>query len=191
MNFNQETQKKIDQFAKEQSQHYLDAAEMTYMEKLRNKTDTAKKKIGAKMARFKGSSEQAVDAQNDLILYMSDYISDLMSSGMTEQDAFEKAKAELSASSESGFSADLHDRYRQYYENFDPSGYEAIGLFYAGFVTLGMVIGALIAFILSGGRQEFLSGGWIDTLIGAGVGILLGVGCGQISHAIIAKKIGK
>ena len=38
MSFNQETMRQIEQFAKEQSQHYLDAAEMTYMEKLRYKT---------------------------------------------------------------------------------------------------------------------------------------------------------
>ena len=188
MDFNQDTQQKIEQFAKEQSQRYLDAAEMTYMEKIRSKTDSAKRKIDAKMARFRVSSEQAEDARDDLILYMSDYMGDLMSSGLSEQEAFEKAKAELSASSESGNSADLHDRYRSYYEGMDPSGYEAVGLFYAGFSTLGLVLGAFIGFLVSGGRTEFLGGGWIDTLIGAVVGVLLGVAFAQIVHAVLARK---
>ena len=61
-------------------------------------------------------------------------------------------------------------------------------MFYAAFVTLGLVLGALIAFIISGGRLAFTDGGWIDTLIGAGVGLLLGVGCAQLSHAIIVSK---
>ena len=191
MSFSQDIEKEIDRFAKEQSLHYLDAAEMTYIEKLRQKADAAKRKAGSKMARFKSRSEQAVDAQNDMILYMSDFMSDLMSEGMTESEAFEKAKEELAVSSDSEFSTGLQDKYRQYYEGFDPAGYEAIGLFYAGFTTLGLVLGALTAYILSGGRQEFLSGGWIDTLIGAGVGVLIGAACGQISHAVIAKRKGR
>ena len=191
MNFSQDIKQQIDEFAKEQSQNYLDAAEMTYIEKIRFKTDAAKQKLDAKMARFKSRSEQAVDAQNDLILYMSDYMNDLMSNGLSEQEAFEKAKEELAVSGGSDFSADLQERYRKYYENLDIGGYEAIGLFYGGFVTLGLVLGALIGFILSGGRQEFSGGGWIDVLIGAVVGVLLGVACGQLSHAIIVKRMRK
>jgi len=186
MSISFETQQKINQFAKEQSQHYLDAAEMTYMEKLRRKTGATKRRIGAKLARFKGSSDQAVDVQNDLILYMSDYISDLMTNGFSEHDAYEKAMEEMVSSGDSDFQSVIQKRYCQYYENYDPAIFKVAGLFYGGFVTLGLVMGALVAYISSGGRAEFLSGGWIDVLIGAGAGVLLGAGFGQISHAIIA-----
>lgn len=37
MSFNHEIQQRINQFAEEQAQHYLEEAEMTYLEKLRKK----------------------------------------------------------------------------------------------------------------------------------------------------------
>jgi hypothetical protein len=153
MSFNSETQGKINQFAKEQSRHYLDAAQMTYMEKLRYKAGSAKRKAAAKLARFKNNSEQAVEAQNDMILYMSDYMSDLISKGMTEQDAFEKAKEELAASGDSDVRSDYAERLAQCIMNRDPAADEAIGLFYGGFVTAGLVVGALAGYIGGGGRD--------------------------------------
>lgn len=188
MSFSKETQQKINQFAKEQSQHYLDAAEMTYMEKLRKKTEQTKQKAGRKLARFKNRSDQALEAQDDMILYMSDYISDLMTNGMTEQEAFDKAKEQLAASGESELHNDIQERFREYYENRDLAADEAIGLFYAGFAIIGLVGGALVGYITSGGRQEFLSGGFIDTLIGTFVGLLIGTGLALISHAIITGR---
>jgi hypothetical protein len=185
MSFSHETQQKINQFAKEQAQHYLEEAEMTYLEKLRWKTGQTKRKIGRKLARFKGSSEQRREAQNDMILYMSDYMNDLMSRGLSEQEALEKAKEELSAPGDSDRHADLHERFRQYYENQDPAVYEAAGLLYGGFLFIGIVVGALIGYVTSGGRPEFLNGGWIDTLIGTGSGALLGIALGLISNAIV------
>ena len=188
MGFSGETQQKINQFAKEQAQYYLDDAEMTYIEKLRRKTGQTKQKIGRKLARFKRDSDRALEAQSDMILYMSDYMNDLMSKGLSERDAFEKARAELASSGDSDLRDCLNERFRQYYENRDPAEYEAAGLFYAGFTTIGIVAGALAGYILSGGRPEFLDGGWIDTLIGAGAGVLAGSGLGMVGHAV---KVGK
>ena len=185
MSFSHETQEKIKRFAKEQSRHYLNAAEMTYMEKLRKKAGQTKQKIGMKLSRFKGVSDSALEAQNDMILFMNDYMNDLMAKGMSEQQALEKAKEELAASGESDLNADLQERFQQHYENQNPAVYEAVGLFYGGFTSVGIIVGALIAYIVSGGRQAFLAGGWIDTLIGMGAGALLGIGLGEISHAII------
>ncbi len=186
MSFSNETKQKINQFAKEQAQHYLEEAEMTYLEKLQAKTNQTKHKIGRKLARFKGSSDQALEARNDMIVYMSDYMNDLVSKGLSEQEAFEKAKEELSASGDSDFHADFQEHIRQYYENRDPADYEAIGLFYGGFLFLGVAIGALIGFLASGGVPQFLQDGWIYTLIGTGVGAIIGIGLGEISHAIVA-----
>ena len=185
MSFSNETQEIIKQFAKVQSQYYLDAAEMTYIEKLRRKTGQTKRKIGAKLSRFKGSSNQAIEARNDMVLFMNDYMSDLMSKGFSEQQALEKAKEELSASGDSGLQNDLQERFQKYY---DTAAVEATGLLYGGFMSVGIVVGAITGYIISGGQQEFLNGGWIDTLVGTGAGALLGIGLGEIGHAIITMK---
>ena len=188
MDFSRETQEKINQFAKEQSRHYLNAAEMTHIEKLRRKAGQTKKSIGIKLSKFKGVSGQAVEAQNDMVLFMCDYIEDLMTTGLSEEQAFEKAKEALSSSEDSDLNTDLQERFRQYYENQNPADFEAVGLFYGGFLFVGSIAGALIGYIVSGGRQTFLHGGWIDTLIGIGAGALLGIGIGVIFHAIIAMR---
>src|SRR5690606_27396664 len=111
MSFSRETVEKINKFAKEQSQHYLEEAEMTYMEKLRRKSDQTKGKIMAKLAKFKSHSDTALEAQNDMILYMSDYMKDLIAEGLSEQEAFEHAKKELQFRSETEKSADLQERF--------------------------------------------------------------------------------
>jgi len=190
MNFSKETQRKIDLFAKEQSQLYLEESEMTYLEKLRRKAGQTKSKLDRKLARFRRSSEQAQEARNDMFLYMSDYMNDLISQGLSEEDAFEKASTELAASRQNDntdLHADFHERIRQYYLTKDPADYEAVGLFYAGFLFLGIVVGGLIGFGKGGALSGFTSQqGWIYTLIGVGVGIFAGMGLGLISNAIIA-----
>ena len=188
MSFSHETQEIINEFAKEQSGYYLDAAEMTYMEKLRKKAGQNKQKAGRKLSRFRQKSIHSIEAQNDLILFMSDYINDLISKGLTEQEALAKAREELAASGEAEPNIELRERYQQYFENQDPAIYQAVGLFSGGFLFVGLITGALIGYIISGGRQEFLSGGWIDTLIGTGAGALFGIGLGEISHAVITVR---
>lgn len=188
MSFSREVQEKMNQFAQEQSQHYLDEAEMTYMEKLRRKTGQAKNKLLKKLAKFKNRSETSLEAQNDMIIYMSDYMNDLIAGGLSEREALERAKADLAFRSETARSSDLQERFERYFENRDPVDYEAIGLFYAGFLFLGSAIGALVGFLGSGGRGNFLAGGWIDTLTGVVVGAVIGIGMGLISNAIITLK---
>lgn len=186
--FSHEMKEKIKQFAKEQAPYYLEEAEMTYMEKLRRKTGETKSKLMAKFAKFKSRSETAMEAENDMILYMSDYMKDLMEQGLSEQEAFERAKEELKFRSETTKSADLQERIVAHYHHMDIADYEAVGLFYGAFVFLGLSIGALVGFIGSGGWEMFLSGGWIRTLIGAIVGFLIGTGLGLLSNAIIVLK---
>ncbi|MDR1236777.1 MAG: hypothetical protein LBK28_00890 [Propionibacteriaceae bacterium] len=185
MKFSDDIQLKIVQFSKEQSQHYLEDAEMTYLEKLRRKGEQAKRKAGKKLMRFKGSSSQAVEAKNDMILYMSDYMGDLVSEGMSEESAFEKAKAELAASADSDQRADLQARLTQYYENRSPADYEIAGLLHGGFMIIGLAVGATIGYATCGGWQAFLNGGWINTLIGAGAGAIIGIGLALICNAVI------
>jgi len=181
-------EEKIGKFAKEQAQHYLDEAEMTYMEKLRRKSGQTKDKIRAKLEKFKSRSQTALDAQNDMILYMSDYMKDLMAEGLSEQEAFERAKEDLKFRSDSAMSANLQERFASYYESLSPADHEAVGLFYAGFLFLGVAAGGLAGFLGGGGREAFLAGGWIETLIGVVVGGAVGIGCGFFSNAVIALK---
>ncbi|MFH7817758.1 hypothetical protein [Neobacillus thermocopriae] len=188
MNFSNEMKERIKQFAKEQSQYYLEEAEMTYLEKLQHQIGQTKRKVTNKLSKLKTRSNVSIDVQNDLILYMSDYMNDLMENGISEQEAFERAKEELKFQSETTRSSDLKDKFVEYYENFNPADHEAIGLFYAGFMFFGISVGGLIGFIASGGRELFLSGGWIDTLIGTAVGGIIGIGLGLISNAIIVLK---
>jgi hypothetical protein len=63
-----------------------------------------------------------------------------------------------------------------------------VGLFYGGFVIIGMSLGTFVGFLIGGGREEFLSTGWVETLIGTATGLLLGVGIGLISHGVFVYK---
>ena len=187
MSFSKETERKIARFAREQSLHYLDEAEMTYLEKLREKAGRARGKFDRKIARFRSNSDQAREASSDLFLYMSDYMNDLISQGLSEQDAYEKASTEL-ASGEGGESdhhADFHGRIQHYYDNLAPEQYEMVGVFYGGLLFLGLAIGALIGFISGGALPGFHGEGWIYTLIGTGAGAVIGIGLGLLSHGII------
>ncbi|MCL2183403.1 MAG: hypothetical protein FWB85_08045 [Chitinispirillia bacterium] len=65
---------------------------------------------------------------------------------------------------------------------------EVVGLFYGGFVLIGLSIGTFAGFMVGGGREEFLTTGWVETLIGTATGLLLGVGAGLISHGVFAYK---
>jgi hypothetical protein len=158
------------------------------MEKLRRKSGQTKHKIARKLARFKRQSGQGLEVQNDMTLYMTDYMNDLLSQGLSEQEAFEKASEAMRFAGESEQAAELEERFRQYYENRDPAADEAIGVFYGGFMLIGMVSGGVIAYLSGGGRMAFLSGGWIDTIIGVAIGLFIGVGTGMISHGMMAVR---
>lgn len=49
----------------------------------------------------------SIEAQNDMILYMSDYMKDLMEEGLSEKEAFEHAKKMLMFRSATTDSTDL------------------------------------------------------------------------------------
>ena len=187
MSLSNDTKQKINKFAEEQTQNYLESSEMTYIEQLRKKSARTKDNIGAKMAKFKAHSKKGEEVRDDMVLYMSDYINDLISQGISEHEAFEKAKGEMAAAgkSESGQNMDLNDKIREYYTKKSPEAYETEGLLYGGFSIIGIITGGLIGYIMGGGRFEFLSGGWIDMLIGIGCGAVLGTGVAMIVNAIM------
>lgn len=190
MSFSRDIQEKISQFAKEQSDFYLDDAEMTYMEKLRRKSDRTKEKINAKLAKLKNNSAQSREAQDDMILYMSDYMDDLMSQGLSEQEAFEKASEELSFASKTSQSVSLQDRFMKYYETQDLAVMEAVGLYYGAGVIIGTILGA-VAGLLLGATLFTAVSFWIPIVVGAVIGGGLGVGFGMIMNASLVRKNNK
>lgn len=187
MNFSREIQQKMNHFAKEQSELYLDDAEMTYMEKLRRKNGKAKEKINAQLAKFKNSSAQSREAQDDMILYMSDYMNDLISQGLSEQAAYEKASNQLSFTSKTSQSTSLQHKFQKYYENLDVAVMEAVGLYYAAGVIIGPILGGVAGTLL--GATLFASiSWWIPIVAGAVVGGGIGIGFGLLMHASIIQK---
>ncbi len=108
MSFSPEIKEKIDEFARELLQYYLEEAEMTYMEKLRWEIGQTKNKIMARLGKLKSRSETSLEVQNDMIIHMSNYMNDLIAEGFSEQGAFERAKEELKFCCETAKYADLH-----------------------------------------------------------------------------------
>jgi hypothetical protein len=62
---------------------------------------------------------------------------------------------------------------------------KAIGLFYGGFMFMGLAVGGVIGFAASGGSEHFFTGGWLDTVMGVVLGGLFGLGGGEIMNAVI------
>lgn len=123
MTISNETSKRIEDFSRDQSRHYLDRAHMTYWEKLQDKASRTHRKVSNKAARFKLRSAQSEEAQGDLTVYMHDFMEDLMAKGATEEEAFEQARQELAYDSGSSTSNDLQDLYAQKLEELEARGY--------------------------------------------------------------------
>ncbi|GHU59794.1 hypothetical protein FACS1894133_7250 [Clostridia bacterium] len=68
---------------------------------------------------------------------------------------------------------------------------EAIGLFYGGFMFVGIAVGGLCGFLVSGGSVGFMLGGWVDVLIGSVLGAMFGLGCGEITNAVLIMRRNK
>jgi len=215
MTVSNETRKRIEDFSREQSRYYLDRAHMTYWEKLQNKAEQTQRKVAKKAERFKFRSQQSEEAQGDLMLYMNDFMEDLIAQGATEEEAFEQARKELACGSGSNAAMSLQDRYAERLYDYGVYGEDqpfsefmdytdaldgntnsrsaarvrmtvSIGLLFGGFPPIGAVVGVLIGFLGSGGVDGFLTGGWIYTLIGLVAGAVVGVGIAMICVALIA-----
>jgi hypothetical protein len=193
MTLSNETQSRISEFAKDQSHHYLDAAQMTYLEKLQRKMRTTKHKATRKLNRFKSRSEQSIEAHDDMTLYMNDYVEDLISQGLSEEEAFSKAQADLAHDSDSDLATDIQERYvnqlTEYFAHQDPSLQEAIGLYYAAGVLIGLVLGTLAG--LAVGLLYLGDLFWIGAIVGFVAGLLLGVGVAMLFNARALNKAHK
>jgi len=186
MNLSRETQEDIRRFASEEAGKHLNSAEISYFERLGRKTGQTKDKIIKKMSKFKLTSQQTMEARDDLTLYMSDHIADLVEQGHTENEALEMAKAALKADSGSDQSADIRDKYMEYFQSRNPAMDEAVGLYYGGFSLLGIIVGAVAGLLL--GLNVFPGYFCLTLIISIVVGMLVGVACAMLKHASVAEK---
>lgn len=152
-------------------QQYLQAK----FEKLKKKLEKNRKKI------FN------TDFAEEIRTYLQDGLIDLMNEGYTEEEA-------LKITLEKFDEADLKENFDEFAKSFEDFGMqyeyelakwytkngEAIGLFYSGFLILGMAVGAFLGYLF--GHT------WINTLIGLGLGTFIGIAFGLFSHAILAMK---
>lgn len=183
MAISKETEHKIKQFIKQNTQlNMVDDEEMTYFEKLVQKANKTIGEAKKKAAKFKWTSQKNQEAQEDLMSYMSDYVQDLVAEeGISEADAFERAKAAFSV--ENPNNPLLHSEAEWLYYG-EPAVAEAIGLYYAAFMFIGLALGALVGVIL----QMVVLKESIGVLffIVTGIGLMLGLALGMMKNAQIS-----
>lgn len=197
-NLSRETAKELDRLVERVARKSgYSGGEETYKEhlqrKLEQKLDKAKRTLDHYRHKFSLRSTNQ-DFADEIKTYLSDGIADLMAEGMSEAEALRVTKEKFDE-------AELAGSFDEFMNEFDDFGLEqwqkqnqlwymrhgeSVGLFYAGFMMLGMVFGALIGFLTSGGVPAFLpQGGWVYTIIGLAVGLFTGLGLGMLSNAII------
>jgi hypothetical protein len=167
---------------------YTGRENMTYKEllqgKLQQKRDKAKNKVDRyrrKLSMKPGNRDFAEEIRT----YLKDGVTDLMKEGRTEEQAIEATlkkfdEAELNESFDDFAKAFGGFGMQEWTAEWYARNGEAIGLFYAAFVVLGITLGALCGWLLGGT--------WQNTLIGLGVGLFTGVGLGLLANAIIAAR---
>lgn len=181
-----ETRQKMEGFAREQAAYYLEDAEISYLEKLRKKGAKTREKMRAKLDRFHGHTVQSGEAQADLLLLMTDSISDLLAQGMTEEEAFEQSKQRLAADCENTKALSMKDRYLAYIAEKPLWLEEAVGLYYAALLLLGAVLGAIAGFFL--GYYLFDAPLYIPIAASAGALSLIGLCAAMLIHASLLRR---
>lgn len=94
---------------------------------------------------IQAGTRKELDAQKDLINDMPDFISDLVKEGYSEIHAFEKAEAAFAVENQNN---PLLQSDAKWIHHFEPPITEAIGLYYAASMCIGLTIGALLEVIL-------------------------------------------
>ncbi|MEK5482446.1 MULTISPECIES: hypothetical protein [unclassified Viridibacillus] len=182
MTLSKETKNKINQFVKQNTKLSVsDSKELTYFEELAIQANQTLGEAKKSAAKFKWSSQKNNEAQEELMSYMDDYIQDLMiEEGISEADAFEKAKASFAVENPDNPMLDRNAKWMQYLE---PNIEEAIGLYYAAFMFIGLTLGALVGVIL---QMVVLkeSIGLLFFII-TGIGLMMGLAFGMLKNAKI------
>ena len=196
MSIGEETKRKMGEFAAEQSRLYLDDAELSYREKLWRKGRQAREKMAARVDRFRKTSRKSDDARDDMVIYMADFIDDLTSQGLSEEEAFEKAKEQLTFQNETQHGRTLKEKFADYYRDMPPGAHEAIGLYYAGFMLLCGILGGIAGTFVPLGILTEASWPWMysetvrwwPVIVSAALGAGIGLALAMIKHASIVRK---
>jgi len=167
---------------------YTGTENMTYKELLQAKLDQKRGKVKNKADKYRrklSMKPSNSDFAEEIKTYLQEGVVDLMKDGSSEEAALEITlkkfdEAELNQSFDEFAKAFGGFGVQEYMTEWYANNGEAIGLFYAAFVVLGMTLGALGGYLL--GHT------WQNTLIGLSAGLFSGVGLGLLSNAILAAR---
>lgn len=175
------TEREIQKFVQELSLNsgILAADEMTYLEEVKYNIYTAKQEMKQNIEQFKAetknfllklrlSSAKNEEFQEEILTHISDYVRELVVSGVKEEEALDIVFSEFQDVDFSELNGDK-GKGGIPMMNGDEKMYEAIGVFYAGFLIIGGAVG-------------FILGSWVGAMMGA----LIGIGLGNVSHGITA-----
>jgi hypothetical protein len=183
-----ETMQKIDQLVERVARKagYSGQEEMTYKEYLQARFEQELEKLAQNYRNFRRKlslKPRRKDFAEEIKTYLCDGLVDLMKEGYSEEEA-------LKITIEKFDEAELNSSFEKFMREFDGFGVkemqlekwytengEAIGLFYAASLVLGITLGAFFGYT---GGYTLLSTG-----IGLAVGCGVGIGLGLLSHGII------
>jgi len=166
--------------------------EITYKEHLQAKFERQMEQAQQKIRKYRHKfslKPSNQDFAEEIKGYLSDGVAELMAEGVSEADALRITMEKFDEAEQGGrtfddfmrafdsFGLEEHIMRQQYW--YTEHG-EAVGLFYAAFMMLGITVGALAGW-LSG--QNLISTG-VGVLVGIGIGVALGL----LSHAIFVAK---
>ncbi|WP_374720670.1 permease prefix domain 1-containing protein [Peribacillus tepidiphilus] len=173
------TEKAIKKFVNNISVHsgIVSTENMTYLEEIKMNMIHAKKEMKQNIEQFKAdtkdfllklqlSSNRNDDFQEEIQTHITEHVKELVSKGMTEEDAL---KVVLSEFEGIDFSELNQMKGEGEMMKYNEQMYEAIGVFYAGFLLLGGAIG-------------FIAASWTGLILG----IVIGIGLGNIAHGLTA-----
>lgn len=181
-----DTVKKIDELVKRVAKKsgYSGSGELTYQEHLQMKLESVQRKMNQKFQKQRrkfGLAPKDNDFAEEIKTYLTDGISDLVSQGHSEKEALQITLDKFDE-------AELKPNFDDFLQEFESFGMEqqmewyakngeAVGMFYAAFVMLGLTLGAFFG---------YLSGySLISTGIGLAVGLGTGISLGLLSHAFL------
>lgn len=168
---------------------YTGKENMTYKEILQAKFEQKKNKLHNKVNKYRGKlslKNRNTDFSEEIRTYLKDGLVDLINEGYSEEEAI---KITMDKFDEAELKNDFYDFINEFegfgMENWNNHGRyskkdEAIGLFYAAFTVLGMVIGAFSGFLCGYNLM--------NAVIGLVVGLFTGMGLGLLTHAFISLK---
>jgi len=171
--------------------------QLSYAEHLSQKLEQAKAKYNRKLdkARIKlglGPSQAGAELAEEIQRYLADGVAEMMAGGASEADALQATKDKFdqaeAAPAFAGFATTFNDfdlvdiraQAAAETEEWYAKHGEAIGLFYAAFLIMGIAGGALAGWLAKSS--------WLGAGAGAAAGAGCGIGLGLLSNAVMAAR---